>query len=868
MDADQHKRNNFFVYIFFLLNVLEGIVAIAITTLIEKDPKNALFLGLSKSRLLLIAIAFVVLLSQLVFWVYSKKFAKFIDSFFSKSKPVKWISWLGSIAALLLWVTIWMPAGRLGLMAALFTRLRPFLLWVEGIAFQFFILVKAVRYEIDFDFIKKFVNKYRKTAWIILALLGILALIFVCLRVFGANKTAQQYYFPPSAPFSVLQVLLSILVFIAFYLVEAKKLKGTDPKWLSWVGFLVFWLVTALVWGITPFSCSDDRLGPFAPNFVCYPSINDAVYSIGSHYITLGQGIYHHWLTDKPFYMVFLALGQWLFGQSINSYILFQIILVALFPAILFLIGKKFFGLSGGIFAGLMGMLSGENAILLFRKVSGVNVWFENPELFLALLLVLLCLVVIKWFESPTRHIYAAMAGGIFGISMLVRYNPIFIAPVLLLMFFFTFKKNRKVALIGPVVFVVAFLLAFSPWLFSAHDSNGNNYYLSKIENVLETRYSMNFDGSPAPTSTALPQKTPTVNTQPTAKPVTPVQTDKNTKLVYGIQPVDKSGMVGIAYHFLNNEFLALGIVPVNFRILSNSEQVTQPIWDMTVSKPFWKMDISTENAILLIINLFVIIMGILSLVTRAGVLGLIPLAIQVSYHLGNAFAKTSGGRYLQPVNWVTYFYFAIGLMAISIFILNIFRKEKLRSFSPSVWKLNFSSLVTQQPPKILSGKLAIVCGLVLLVGLVLPVMNNLPNQLPAETSAALKQSVGEQLISQGVVSEKQWQSFLKNPQSLVVEGSAYHARYYRSIFYNVGDPGYEVMVLGKDHVLVSYLFHLYPSTPLSDGSDVVLVGCKIGSDSLWGANRLILKSFVMIQTDHEKSIMIDKNANWNCLSN
>jgi hypothetical protein len=233
------------------------------------------------------------------------------------------------------------------------------------------------------------------------------------------------------------------------YLFESKRKFIQEAKWVPWVGFFGFWLLTALVWANTPFICSDDRTGPFAPNFICYPAINDAVYSIGSHYITLGQGIYHHWLTDKPLYMVFLSIGQWLLGPSIEKYILFQVVIIALIPAVLFLLGKKMLGVSGGIFAGTLSLLSGENAILLYRKVGGINVWFETLNYFSALILVVMCLVVIKWFEHPSRYSLAAIAGGLYGAALLVRYNPIFIAPIILLTFFITFKKNLKVALLG-----------------------------------------------------------------------------------------------------------------------------------------------------------------------------------------------------------------------------------------------------------------------------------------------------------------------------------------------------------------------------------------------------------------------------------
>lgn len=67
-------------------------------------------------------------------------------------------------------------------------------------------------------------------------------------------------------------------------------------------------------------------------------------------------------------------------------------------------------------------------------------------------------------------------------------------------------------------------------------------------------------------------------------------------------------------------------------------------------------------------------------------------------------------------------------------------------------------------------------------------------------------------------------------------------------------------MVLGKEHVFVNYLVNVVPDQSFSDGSDVILVG-KIGQDTLWGANRVIIHSFAIIQLDQEKAVLIDPKS-------
>jgi len=72
-------------------------------------------------------------------------------------------------------------------------------------------------------------------------------------------------------------------------------------------------------------------------------------------------------------------------------------------------------------------------------------------------------------------------------------------------------------------------------------------------------------------------------------------------------------------------------------------------------------------------------------------------------------------------------------------------------------------------------------------------------------------------------------------------------------------------MLLGKEHVVVSYLLGVKPNKPFADGSDVILVGCKLGQDNRWSADRIIMRSFAVIQLDHERSIYGDPNATWQC---
>ena len=80
---------------------------------------------------------------------------------------------------------------------------------------------------------------------------------------------------------------------------------------------------------------------------------------------------------------------------------------------------------------------------------------------------------------------------------------------------------------------------------------------------------------------------------------------------------------------------------------------------------------ISVSMGIFLAVNLVILSLGIGSTWKRVGFSALVPFAVFLFYNLANAFARTSGGRYIVPVDWVIYFYYAIGLIEIVRFCIS-----------------------------------------------------------------------------------------------------------------------------------------------------------------------------------------------------
>jgi len=65
----------------------------------------------------------------------------------------------------------------------------------------------------------------------------------------------------------------------------------------------------------------------------------------------------------------------------------------------------------------------------------------------------------------------------------------------------------------------------------------------------------------------------------------------------------------------------------------------------------------------------------VLAAYRKFGLAGLTGVIIQLGYYAGNALSQTSGGRYLEPVHWVTLFYYSLGILMVITFLSKRFQR-------------------------------------------------------------------------------------------------------------------------------------------------------------------------------------------------
>ena len=853
------QKSKMWITFFLLFSIVECVIAMTYVFRLPSDPQHALFFGLSKGRLFVVGAIFLIFISIIVLFSNREKFFRnYCASINNHSQPkIKFIKWTGILTALLLWFIVWFPTERLGKLEEEYIRLLPFILLGIVIIFQFSFLILWISHELDFKSIASIINRNKKFVIAILTSLFLIGILFYLLRMFSPSDQWSGLHELPGTPLSSLQVFLSVIPFAGLLLLSTTRSSVfLNHKWLTVAFFFLIWILTFLAWSSAQLPCHDDLLGPYPPNDTCSVNIDDAVFTIGSHYVSLGQGINNQWMTDKPLYMVFLAIGQWIFGPQTDNYLIFQILVLSVCPAILFIVGKRLFTFSYGLLLALLVSSQEYFSIILYRYVGNANVKVESSEILVIFFLVILLISCFNWFRHPKQKKWAVISGGILGLASLIRFNPLLILPLLLLVFACINRKTIKNGLVGISIFMLAFCIAVIPCLLSSSDTLANNVYIAKIQGILTERYQQTEPAAEITQTQNIESQTISVGSQNSESD------DEN--LFASNSDGNTAGVIGIFYHLLHNEFTALIRLPANFSFLTYKEIVAQPIWIFSSPQPIWKYTFSVENIFGILASLGLLIIGVAVSVKKFGVAGLTGLIIQTGYFLGTAAAQTSGGRYIVPVYWITLLYYCIGILTITILILTGLRLGN-SSLLSILQRSPEAELENNEKSRKRETRMAVISSIVILVlGLSVAMMNYLPTTLPPETGEETNQLAYDSLVTTGIINTEEWNAFLNHPNHLVVEGAAFNPKYYRSANFLPGTLSFELLVLSRQHVYVNYLGNVIPNY-FSDGSSVLLVGCKMGSDYRWGADRIIMESYAVIQRDHEQAVYINPSADWVC---
>jgi hypothetical protein len=660
---------------FYLTSLICGLTIVYFYQ-IPTDPKNIWLWGLSSTRLLWMMGMFIL---GVFFYIAGQHVAR----------VEKWTVAAGGwitrriqdghslVAAILALLAVFILAGYLyyltlnnafGDYQVPMVRLTPFFLWIATVCLQYCVILGiAARRLLKWGGVDLGRVSWWK-AFIGVCLVGsIWALAAFSGLGLEPDVTAWGAAGTPLLFWQVLAgcglALLLIWICLAF------------PHFLSWkystiAVFVFLWLATAGLWLATPLKPNYYALAPVPPNAEYYPYSDAAVHDLISQNLLIGEGLGGGGgkVVRRPLYALFLAGIHTLAGQDYERCASLQVIVLAFFPALVFLLGSLLHSRLTGFLAAVFLIIQEHNAILLSGVINVSHSKLFMSDLPSALLVALFTLLAAAWFRLGGRGWKLPLClGGVLGALMLIRPQAILLAvgPVFLLVF--SAWRRPLIWLKGCLLFGLGLTLCVSPWLWRNWRLSGGLVFDEPSDaqiGLIAQRYT--FD--PALRTEFTQFKEGESYSQYSARMSRQIV---EFALTY---PAEVASFV--SSHFMHNLVNGAAIFPLSAQDLSLEGSVRQ--------RTFWLDNEDREQPVrptfpdlwMLGLNLAMLGVGIASLWGRRRddlLAGLVPLLTYICYNASNALARNSGWRFMQPADWIAWLLFSAGVSQIILRFLAIF---------------------------------------------------------------------------------------------------------------------------------------------------------------------------------------------------
>ncbi len=813
-------------FIYFLIAFLEGMVATFFIIQLPSESGQGFLFGYSAQRLILVLGNFLIALFFLFLALYTWKKTQEIEKIkarLSQHKiPFLLLFALNIAGAFFVIFAFLVPDYRLASYAGYFERLLPTIIWFALIYLQTILFVITPRIK-QFSFSdNEGIQNLRPLA--IIFSLFLLIWAFITFSKFGITPD-DRFWNEAGVPLLNGQIFTATLIIILFFYFSLRrttrvKLHSTLAffhKYQDLFIFLSLWLITALLWINEPLPRNFFAPGPYPPNSELSPYADPAAFDIGGQFSLIGQGLFNGAFYNRPLLSAFLAFLHLAVGQNYLSVVALQTAVFASLVPILYLIGKELHSRIAGIFVAILVIFKTLNTIASSTWILSVHSKYMLTEFATAITLALFTLWFIRWQKNGgDNKSPLILAGGALGLGIMLRTNILFFFPLAIFFFFLKEKLDWKKLIQATFVFFLAFFVTISPWMWRSQKvADKPLFFLDIITEVIRTRYSLDVDELPASR----------VNLGVSAINQHPVRRESSTLTPRPRKETFTSPLLFIPSHFFHNIVTSIYILPTSleFHDLKHTINDIFPYWGKVDTQ------INLSAKILLLWNLLLLALGLTTAWRKWHVASLIPLLVFLTYHLSNAFARTSGGRYLVPVDWVILLYYALGIVEIIIFmatalgvdIKNIARKipveKSIFSYKKGVlFILPFFLFVSS-----------------------ITILDQVPSPRYAKSaSAQIQQEILEgKYLDESGISTEEFSKFLEDPNARVLVGRSLYPRFYGigSGEHSKGKDAFEYKDFPRlTFTMIGQFGQTGAILPLAEtpiyfpnGVDIILVGCQ-----------------------------------------
>ena len=666
MTARAFNSRPILLQVYLVLATIEALEALFHLASVPADAKNALILGYSPIRLALLGGMGMVFLGGCVLLILllSKQAMEAAVEAVSRALTDRtiraWVTQASFLIAACGVVVFLIPADRLKGAVYIVERLIPVIFFAICLSVQTLIAQFIWRGgKLYWENITSWARPFKIFLFVSACIAAITG--WVLWSRIGLDPDRSGWY-APGTPLLFSQVIFSWIVGTSLIywekplgqLVSRMKFRKIQLT-LDAALCMSLWLVAALLWWVQPMSrWSYFTSAPTPPNFEYYPYSDAAIYDGASQGLLIGISRN----TDvmlRPLYTFFLALLHALGGQNYAAIVLLQILVLAMAPGLVYLIGSRLSSRPAGILAALLVILRERNSIALTNiiEVSHTKLLLSDvPAMVLMLLLVYLLIV---WLQVPgTQGYRGVIAGAALGLVVLVRSQAQLLVPVLLVILILVERFQWRTILQRFALFIAGLLLVIIPWI-------GRNYLVSGTAAVENPEFYVRILASGY------------VHTQDDIEMLSgessPEYYDRMREQIVQFiidQPAEVARFYGA--HFVHNEIGSVIYLPLTLRFPS----LYSYIRELMLWKEPWR-NVSAGPFFMLVLNLSIISVGIAAAFWRARWIGLIPLLIHLGYSLSVVPMRLSGWRFILPVDWASVLYYAIGLTMLSAVLRSAF---------------------------------------------------------------------------------------------------------------------------------------------------------------------------------------------------
>jgi len=743
---------------------------------------------LSPARLMLLS--FILIL--IIFWTYCGLRVPNILDQFARPFPIIASALLSLMLGLSLFLLRFInPEAYL----PIYQRLSPLLWYLFTLALQSALYLLHIKNGIDFLVLKQYRNSIISSS--IVFGLFIVILLFVSLTKLGITKD-PAYWGEPGVPVLGWQFVAAILCgfgVLVHQLLRTEKSHGAvgASSTVQIIFPVGIYLTACALWLSVPVQILRNSFyAPITPPYTTpFPYSDAGFYDYLSQSLLIGTK-YYGGIPPRPLYVIFLAISHFLFGQDYVRIIAFQTLALALFPVALYKLGTKLHSRAAGVTIALFAIFRELTTLWVSGDIRTASTKIFVTDFATSMGLVFVILVVIRWLEVQDVR-SALVAGGAYGLLLLLRTQSLIILPFVFVLAWFAFKRKTKEWLIACILFGLLMTATVLPWLAHNYEVTGRFAFDDpKQMAVIYSQYS--FTGN-----LDLSQFN--------------FETDSVGDRLLSFT-LANPGYVSkfIVNHFLDTEIGSLLALPLLERFNGLRAPVNVYWFD-------WDGRLEWYNLGLVIIYLAFIALGIGTTWQRLKWIGLTPLAFNVGYALANGISRFSSWRYNLPVDWIAYFYFGIGVIEAFTWATRMFGAKTAE------W-------ISEQSPA-LPGKGSFHTYIFIAAAFVF--VGSLP--WLAEGLAQPRYTIPENdLRQQAVAKNTNLVDLLLQPDSQIIEGRLLYPRFLRKddgIYSSNPWPAYKERDFGRmGFVVINNEVHFAIFTvnkPIKflHGADVIVIGCQ-----------------------------------------